>query len=182
MRRRLVEDFVVSFYNGSLNPNMAEKDPSTGRDIEFLMDAPQFDKVRKSDVWSFSNAVGTGYQYRVVYRDRRFSDLGRLVGVYSGTNEASGEEKASAEQELYQLILLMTKEGRMPKTFKIKSAQELQEQKVITMVEELSRMMEELGRKVRAIEEKLATQPAPPIPQEQSVPPTTAEPENPSQA
>jgi len=162
MRRRLIEDFIVSYYNGSLKPNVAEKDPSTGRDVEFFMDTPQFDKTRKSDVWSFSNAVGTGYQYRVVYRDRRFSDLGHLTDVYSGTSEATEEEKASAEQNLYQLILLMIKEGRVPKTFKVKSAQEVQEQKLIAMVEGLSRSMEELGKKVKALEDKLASQQVPP--------------------
>ena len=181
MRRRLLEDFVVSYYNGTLNPNIAEKDPSTGRDVEFLMDAPQFDKIRKSDVWSFSNAVGTGYQYRVVYKDRRFSDLGRLVGVYSGTSEAAGEDRASAEQDLYQLILLMIKEGRMPKSFKIRSSQEVQEQKVIAMVEELGRTMEELGRKVRAIEEKLAAQPASSVADDRAATSPIAEPEGPSQ-
>ena len=181
MRRRLLEDFVVSYYNGTLNPNIAEKDPSTGRDVEFLMDAPQFDKIRKSDVWSFSNAVGTGYQYRVVYKDRRFSDLGRLVGVYSGTSEAAGEDRASAEQDLYQLILLMIKEGRIPKSFKIRSSQEVQEQKVIAMVEELGRTMEELGRKVRAIEEKLAAQPASSVADDRAATSPIAEPEGPSQ-
>jgi hypothetical protein len=181
MRRRLLEDFVVSYYNGTLNPNIAEKDPSTGRDVEFLMDAPQFDKIRKSDVWSFSNAVGTGYQYRVVYKDRRFSDMGRLVGVYSGTSETAGEDRTSAEQDLYQLILVMIKEGRMPKSFKIRSSQEVHEQKVIAMVEELGRTMEELARKVRAIEEKLATQPASPVPDDRAVTSLIAEPDGPSQ-
>ena len=182
MRRRLIEDFVLAYYNGSLKPNMAEKDPSTGRDVEFLMDAPQFDKIRKSDVWSFSNAVGTGYQYRVVYRDRRFSDLGHLVDVYSGTSEATEEERASAGQGLYQLIQLMTKEGRVPKTFKVKSAQEVQEQRLGAMVEELTRTVEELGKKVKALEEKFAAQQAPPA-QDDLVPTTPraepqAKPEN----
>ena len=162
MRRSLIEDFVVSYFNGTLNPNIAEKDPSTGRDVEYLMDTPQFDKIKKSDVWSFANAVGTGYQYRVVYKDRRFSDLGRLMAIYSGTAEASEEGRAFAEQNLYQVILLLIKEGRVPKTFKIRTSQEVQEQKVIALVEELSRSMEELNGKVRAIEQKLATQQAPP--------------------
>ena len=164
MRRRLVEDFVVAYCNGSLKPGVGEKDPSTGKDVEFLMDAPQFDKIKKPDLWTFSNAVGTGYHYRVVYRDRRFSDLGHMVGVYSGTTEATEEEKASAERSLYQLILLMVREGRVPKAFKVRSAQEVQEQKLIAMVDDLSRSMDELGKKVRAIEEKLAAQQAAPVP------------------
>jgi CRISPR/Cas system type I-B associated protein Csh2 (Cas7 group RAMP superfamily) len=158
MRRRLIEDFVVSYYNGSLKANLAEKNPATGRDVEYLMDAPQFDRTRKAEIWSYSNAIGTGYQYRVVYKDRRFSDLERLMGVYSGAVQVTEEDKGLAEQSLYQLILLMIKEGRLPKTFKIQSAQEAQEQKVIAMVEELNKTMEELGRRVRAIEEQLAAQ------------------------
>jgi len=68
----------------------------------------------------------------------------------------------------------------MPKTFKIRSAQEVQEQKIMAMVEELSRMMEDLGRKVKAIEEKLATQPAPPMLGDQTAAPPITEPEGPS--
>jgi hypothetical protein len=161
-RRRLVDDFVVSFYNGSLKPNFAEKDPATGRDVEYLMDGPQFDRISKPEVWSYSSAVGTGYQYRVVYKDRRFSDLERLMEVYSGTSEAAEDERALAERSLYQLVLLMVKEGRLPKTFKIQTQDEAQVRRVVALVEELSRSMEELGRRVRAIEEQLAAQRAPP--------------------
>jgi di/tripeptidase len=158
MRRRLIEDFVVLYYNGSLKPNLAEKNPATGRDVEYLMDAPQFDRTKKPEIWSYSNAIGTGYQYRVVYKDRRFSDLERLMEVYSGAVQTAEEDKGLAEQSLYQLILLMIKEGRLPKTFKIQSAQEAQEQRVIAMVEELNKTMEELGKRVRAIEERLSAQ------------------------
>ena len=163
MRRQMVEKFAVSYYNGSLKPNFAERNPTTGRDVEYLMDGPQFDRTRKSEVWSYSNAVGTGYQYRVVYKDRRFSELDRLMEVYSGTAESTEEERARTEQSLYLLILLMTKEGRLPKGFKVQTAGELQEQKLLGMMEELGRSMDELGRRVRAIEEQLAAHPALPV-------------------
>lgn len=158
MRHRMVEDFVVSYYNGSLKPDVAEKNPTSARDVEYLMDAPQFDRIRKSEVWSYSNAMGTGYQYRVVYKDRRFSDLERLMEVYSGTVQAADEDRERTEQSLYQLILLMIKEGRLPKTFRIQTTEEAQEQKMTALVEELGRSMEQLGRRVRAIEEQLAAQ------------------------
>lgn len=157
-KHRMVEDFVISYYNGSLKPNVAERNPTTGRDVEYLMDGPQFDRIRKAEVWSYANAIGTGYQYRVVYKDRRFSDLERLMEVYSGTVQSTEEDRARTEQSLYQLILLMIKEGRLPKTFRIQTAEEAQEQKVVALVEELSRSMEELGRRVRALEEQLAAQ------------------------
>jgi hypothetical protein len=159
-KRRMVDDFVVSYYNGSLKPNVAERDPATGRDVEYLMDTPQFDRIRKTEIWSYSSAIGTGYQYRVVYKDRRFSDIERLLEVYSGTVEAPEDEKMGSEQSLYQLILLMAKEGRLPKSFKIQTAQGAQDQKAAAIVEELTRSMEELGRRVRAIEEQLAAQQA----------------------
>jgi hypothetical protein len=166
-RRRLLEDFVVSYYNGSLKPNLAERNMATGRDIEFLMDAPQFEKIRKPEIWSDANAVGTGYQFRVVYKDRRFSDLEHLVAVYSGTLPAPDEDRAVVEQSLYQLILLLIKEGRLPKTFKIQSAKEAQEEKVDSMVEELARSVEELGLRVRKLEEQLAAKEAPTVQSQQ---------------
>jgi hypothetical protein len=159
-KRRMVDDFVVSYYNGSLKPNFAERNPTTGRDVEYLMDGPQFERIKKTEIWAYSTAIGTGYQYRVVYKDRRFSELERLMEVYSGTVEAPEDERARAEQSLYQLVLLMVKEGRLPRSFKIQTAQEAQEQKLANLIDELTRSMEELGRRVRAIEEQLAAQQA----------------------
>lgn len=156
MRHRLVEEFAVSYLNGSVKPNLAEKNPMNGRDVEFLMDGPQLDRTKKSDVWSYANAVGTGYQYRVVYRDRRYSDLDRLVQLYSGTLPASEEDRLVVEQKLYELVMLMLKEGRLPKTFRIPAAGEAEDQKLAAMVEELGRSVAELGTRVRKLEEQLA--------------------------
>ena len=158
MKRRLVEEFVVSYINGSLKPNFAEKNPMGGRDVEFLMDGPQFDRTKKTDIWSYSNAIGTGYQYRVVYKDRRFSDLERLVHLYSGTLPVSEEDRPVVEQKLYELVMLMIKEGRLPKTFQVKSAKEVENEKLSALVEELGRSLDELGKRVRRLEEQLATQ------------------------
>ncbi|HUH82593.1 MAG TPA: hypothetical protein VLX33_01790, partial [Nitrososphaerales archaeon] len=159
-RRRLVEEFTVSYYNGSLKPNLAEKNPINGRDIEYLMDGPQFDRTRRSDIWSYGSAIGTGYQYKVVYKDRRFSDLERLMQVYSGTLPGAEADRALAEQRLYETIMLMIKEGRLPKTFRIQS-KGAQEEKLLAMIEELGRSMEELGRRVKELEEKLVARDEP---------------------
>ena len=160
MRRRLIEDFVVPYYNGTLKPNLAEKNPTDGRDVEYLMDGPQFEKIRRTEIWSYSNAVGTGYGYRVVYKDRRFSDVDRLVGIHSGSVPVSDEDKSAAEQSLYQLILILIKEGRLPNNFKIQSAREASAERVVSMVEELGRSLDELGKRVRMIEQQLAIEPA----------------------
>jgi hypothetical protein len=156
-RHRLVEEFVVSYYNGSLKTNLAEKNPINGRDVEYLMDGPQFDGLRRSDVWSYGSAVGTGYQYRVVYKDKRFSDLEKLLEVYSGTVRAEEADRTLVEQRLYEMIMLMIKEGRLPKTFRIQS-KGAQEEKLLAMVEQLGRSMDELGRRVKELEEKLEAQ------------------------
>ncbi len=161
MKHRLVEEFAVSYYNGSLKPNLAEKNPMSGREIEYLMDGPQFDRVRRSDVWSCANAVGTGYQYRVVYKDKRYSDLDKLLGMYSGTVAVPEDDRPVVEQRLYELILLMVKEGRLPKSFKIQPPGDAQNEKLVSMVEELGRSMDELGRRVRVLEEQLAARDAP---------------------
>jgi len=160
MRHRLVEEFVISYYNGSVKPNLAEKNPINWRDIEYLMDGPQFEKIRRADVWSYGNAVGTGYQYRVVYKDKRYSDLEKLLEMYSGTVQTLEEDRTTSEQRLYEMILLMMKEGRLPKTFKVQSTKETQEEKLIAMVEELGRSMDELGKKVKDLEARLASQEA----------------------
>ena len=156
LKHRLVEEFVVSYLNGSLKPNLAEKNPMNGREVEFLMDGFQLDRTKKSDIWSFGNAVGTGYQYRVTYRDRRFSELDRLVQLYTGAVPASEEDRSVVEQRLYEQVMLMLKEGRLPKSFKIQPSAEADNQKLGAMVEELGRSLEELGARVRKLEEQLA--------------------------
>jgi len=163
MRHRLVEEFAVSYYNGSVKPNLAEKNPINGRDIEYLMDGPQFERTRRADVWSYGNATGTGYQYRVVYKDKRYSDLERLLEMYSGT-VPTVEDRTLVEQRLYEMILLMMKEGRLPKTFKVQSAKEIQEERLLAMVEELGRSMDELGKRVKELEARLASQEAAAVP------------------
>jgi len=160
MRHRLVEEFVVSYYNGSVKPNLAEKNPVNWRDIEYLMDGPQFERIQRADVWSYGNAVGTGYQYRVVYKDKRYSDLEKLLGAYSGTVQTADEDRVLAEQRLYEMILLMMKEGRLPKTFRVQSTKETQEERLLAMVAELGRSMDELGKRVRELEARLASQEA----------------------
>jgi hypothetical protein len=160
MRHRLVEEFVVSYYNGSLRPNLAEKNPINGRDIEYLMDGPQFERIHRADVWSYGNATGTGYQYRVVYKDKRFSDLEKLLEMYSGTVQSPAEDRTLIERRLYEMILLMMKEGRLPKTFKVQSTKETQEERLLAMVGELGRSMDELGRRVKELEARLASQEA----------------------
>ena len=156
MKRRLVEEFAVSYINGSIKPNLAEKNPTNGRDVEYLMDAPQLDKTKKTDVWAYANAVGSGYQYRVVYKDRRFSDMDRLVQVYSGTIPASEGEGPAVEQKLYELVMLMIKEGRLPRTFQLRSTSDTENEKLVSMVEELRKSLDELGSRVKKLEEQVA--------------------------
>ena len=158
MKHRLVEEFVVPYINGSLKPNFAEKNPMTGKDVEFLMDGFQFDRTRKSEVWSSGNAVGTGYQYRVVYRDRRFSDLDRLVQLYTGTIPVTEEDRPVVEQKLYERVMIMIKEGRLPKSFQVRSTKDAENEKLVALVEELGRSLDELGKRVRKLEEQLAVQ------------------------
>ena len=158
MKHRLVEEFVVSYITGSLRPNFAEKNPMTGKDVEFLMDGFQFDRTKKTDVWTSGNAVGTGYQYRVVYKDRRFSDLDRLIQLYSGTLPVTDDDRQVVEQRLYEFVVTMIKEGRLPKAFQVRTAREAEGEKLATLVEELRRSLDELGKRVRKLEEQLAEQ------------------------
>ena len=160
MRRRLVEEFAVSYYNGSVKPNLAEKNPINGRDIEYLMDGPQFERTQRADVWSYGNAIGTGYQYRVVYKDKRYSDLEKLLAMYSGTVQTAEGERTLVEQKLYEMVLLMLKEGRLPKTFQVQSTREAQEERLLAMVGELGRSMDELGKRVKELEARVASQEA----------------------
>ncbi len=153
MRHRLVEDFVVAYYNGTIKPNLAEKNPTTGRDAEFLMDGPQFDRTKKSDVWSFSNAIGTGYQYRVTYRDRRFSDLDRLLEMYSAGSATEESDQPSAEEQLYKMILLLMKERRLPPTFKVQPAKDARVENLLATVERLTSSMEDLEKRLKRLED-----------------------------
>lgn len=159
MRHRLVEEFVVGYYNGSIKPNLAEKNPTTGRDAEFLMDGPQFDRTKKPDIWSFSNAVGTGYQYRVTYRDRRFSDLDRLLEMYSAGSATEQGGQPSAEERLYRLILLLMKERRLPQTFKVQPAKDSQVESLASTVERLARSMDDLEKRLKRLEDAQTPRP-----------------------
>jgi hypothetical protein len=153
MRRRILEEFAVSYYNGSIKPNLAERNPNTGRDAEFLMDAPQFGKVKREEVWASSSAVGTGYQFKVVYKDKRFSDLDRLLRMYSGNVSLEENDKAWVEQNLYDLILLLIKEKRLPQSFKIQPAKDPRIDTLVLEVERLTRVIGELEKRVTKVEE-----------------------------
>lgn len=157
-RHRLVQEFAVAYYNGSLKPNLAERNPMTGREVEFLMDAPQFEKTKRSDMWSFSTAVGTGYQYRVVYKDKRFSDLEPLIQVYSGAASAPEADGSEIERRLYEVILVLMREGRVPKTFKIQSPAEAREERMAALLDEFGKSLDELGKRVRQLEDQLGVQ------------------------
>lgn len=157
-RHRLVQEFAVAYCNGALKPNLAEKNPMNGREIEYLMDDPQFEKIRKSEMWSYSSAVGSGYQYRVVYRDKRFSDLERLMQMYSGTEPVPDGDVSAVERRLYEVVLVLMREGRVPKTFRIQSPTEAQEERMAVMLDEFAESLDELGKRVKILEEQLASQ------------------------
>jgi hypothetical protein len=159
----MLEDFVVAYYNGSVKPNLAEKDPSDGREIEFLMDSRQFERTNKSEVWSCSSATGTGYQYRVVYKDRRFSSLDQLVGMYSGGVAVAEEDRPPVEQTLYELVLTLMKEGRLPQSFRIQSSKDARIDKLNSAVERLTQALESLEKRVKSIEDARA----PEVPREE---------------
>jgi hypothetical protein len=169
MRRGLVEAFAVAYYNGSIKPNLAEKNPATGRDAEYLMDAPQFEKVKKSEVWAYSTAVGTGYQYRVVYRDKRFSDLDRLLEMYSGGSSSDDGDQPSAEERLYRILLVLIKEGRLPQTFKVQPPKDPRVDSLTSTVERLSQSVGDLEKRLKKLEEGEAPQTGQALPSETPV-------------
>ena len=161
MRQRILEDFVVAYYNGSLKPNLAEKDPMTGKDVEFLMDGPQFDKIKKSEIWSHSTAIGSGYQYKVVYKDKRFSGLGQLLGAYTGSLAVAEEDKSAVEQGLYEVVLLLIKEGRLPQSFKIHPVKDARVEKLNDTVERLTQALDTLEKRVKSLEDAYPVQATP---------------------
>jgi hypothetical protein len=153
MRQRMLEGFVAGYYNGSVKPNLAEKDPTTGRDVDFLMDGRQFEKTNKSEVWSSSGAVGSGYQYRVVYKDKRFSALDQLLGMYTGSVVVAEEDRPAVEQRLYELVMLLIKEGRLPKTFKVQPTADARVDKLLSTVERLNQALKSLEMRVKSLED-----------------------------
>jgi hypothetical protein len=171
MRRRLIEDFAVAYYNGSLKPNFAEKNPITLLDAEFLMDGPQFEKIPKSEIWASSSAVGTGYQYRVIYRDKRFSGLDRLLEMYSAGATTIEGDQTSVEERLHRLILQMIKEGRLPPSFKVQPPKDSRIEGLLSSVEHLSKSMEELEKRLKILEESQTTRSLPVITSEPPVVP-----------
>ena len=169
MRKRLVEDFAVAYYNASIKPNFAEKNPITGLDAEYLMDGPQFDKVKKSEMWASSSAVGTGYQYRVIYRDKRFSDLDRLLEMYSAGLKTEESTQSSVEERLYRIILQLIKEGRLPQNFKVQPAKDPRIEGLLSSVESLTRSMEDMETRLKRLEEAQTARSEPVLPSEPQV-------------
>jgi hypothetical protein len=151
-RHRLVEDFAMAYLNGSVKPDVAERNPTDGRAIEYLMDGPQFGRLNKEEVWSYSNAAGTGYQYRVTYRDKRFSDLDNLLGMYTGRVRVEDDDMPVVEQRLYEQILVLIKEGRLPKNFKIQSPKDPRVDKLVAELEQLKQVMDRIDERVRRLE------------------------------
>jgi len=138
-----------------MKPDLAERNPTDGRPIEYLMDGPEFGRLNRRDVWSYSNAPGTGYQYRVIYNDKRFSDLEDLLGKYSGRVRIDGDDMPKVEQNLYELILVLIKEGRLPKNFKIQSAKDPRLDKLAIELEQLRQLMNEVDERVRRLERNM---------------------------
>ena len=154
-RHRLVEEFAIAYLNGSMKPDLAERNLNDGRAIEYLMDIRQFEKLNKGEVWSYSNAVGTGYQYRVTYRDKRFSDLDELLGMYSGRVRIEEDEMRMVEQRLYEQILVLIKEGRLPKSFRIQSAKDPRLDKLVADLEELKQVISRIDERVKRLENQV---------------------------
>lgn len=164
VRHRLVDDFAVSYYNGSIKADLAEKNPTTGKDVEYLMDGHQFEKLDRSEVWSYSTAVGTGYQFRVTYRDKRYSDLVRLLAMYSGRIAVTEEDSPLVEQKLYDLILLMLQEKRLPQNFKIQPVKDPRLDRMIAAADQLARSFDTLEMRVKALEDRLKEREGLPVP------------------
>jgi hypothetical protein len=161
MRHRLVEDFALAYLNGSMKPDLAERNPTDGRAIEYLMDGPQFGRLNKQEVWSYSGAAGTGYQYRVTYRDKRFSDLDDLLGMYSGSVRVEEDDMPVVEQRLYEQVLVLMKEGRLPRNFKIQSAKDPRIDKIVAELEQLKQAMDRIDERVRRLENQLEAKEGP---------------------
>jgi hypothetical protein len=169
MRRRMIEDFAVAYYNGSIKPNFAEKNPITYLDAEFLMDAPQFEKIPKSEIWASSSAVGTGYQYKVIYRDKRFSGLDRLLEMYSAGLTSIEGDQISVEERLHRLILQMIKEGRLPPSFKVQPPKDSRIEGLVSAVEQLTQSLEDLEIRLKRLEEAQTAKSEPLLPSEPQV-------------
>jgi len=146
-----------------MKPDLAERNPTDGRAIEYLMDGPEFGRLNRRDVWSYSAAPGTGYQYRVTYKDKRFSDLEDLLGKYSGSVRVDGDDMPRVEQSLYELILVLIKEGRLPKSFKIQSAKDPRLDKVIAELEQLRGLLKQVDERVRRLEHQIEIKESTPL-------------------
>ena len=50
----------------------------------------------------------------------------------------------------------MIKEGRRPRTFQLRSTSDTENEKLVSMVEELRKSLDELGSRVKKLEEQVA--------------------------
>jgi hypothetical protein len=73
--------------------------------------------------------------------------------MYSGNVSLEENDRAWVEQSLYDLILLLIKEKRLPQSFKIQPAKDPRIDTLISEVERLTHVIEELEKRVIKVEE-----------------------------
>ncbi|MDA4124605.1 MAG: hypothetical protein OK438_04040 [Thaumarchaeota archaeon] len=155
-RHSLVQDFSVAYYNRDVIPDVTDKD-ANNEDVNFAFSKGEngsyknFYKLRKSEVVSYEwDSSYSRYEVKLV--DERFKELNALLDKYSDADTPS-TDKLLVEKELYRLIRILMKEGRVPKTFKLQPFRDAQMSHLASSLERTTKLLDTLEKRVRGLED-----------------------------
>ncbi|MDG6950890.1 MAG: hypothetical protein JRN12_03475 [Nitrososphaerota archaeon] len=150
-RHSLVQTFAVCYFNREVKPDLAQKG-RTGANAEFSVHYSSLDKYPKETVWSCKLQSYSSYDYYMVLKDERFSELDELLDKYSDRIEVPESEKALIEKKLYSLTLLMMKEDRLPHSFRLEPVHDAEMNNLASKLERTTKLLDNLERRIANIE------------------------------
>jgi hypothetical protein len=152
MKHRLVEDFVVAHYNRTVNLDLQKKDKN-GTVLTYIMYTADFNKLKPTEIVSYSSYRFAGGDYSVVKRDDRFLDIEELMDKYSGILEALVDEKVMVERKLYSSIMILMREGRINGDFKLRPVRDAQLDSIASKFDKAIKLLDNLEKRTKNLEE-----------------------------
>ena len=146
MKRRLVENFVVSYYNKLISPDLAIK-TIDNKNVVMMVGPANIGKYDPNDIWSYDNS-----SWNLVLKDNRFNQLNELVDKYSDRIETPELEKPAIEKKLYSLILLLMREGRIQEDFELEPQRDAELDNLASKIDRISKLIDNVEKRVRSLE------------------------------
>ena len=143
-----MQEFVISCYNRTVVPDLADKNANRVNIGSWRDDNA---KINGNLIWSIGGKDSFDRNF-IVMKDNRFSELDELLDKYSERIDCPEEEKPLIEKKLYSMILLLMKEGRVPKSFQIQPFRDSQIESLTSKIDRIAKLIDNLERRVKGLE------------------------------